>query len=116
MNKIHNFHCEPVKLAMYCRRVKYITFFVDDIGFHLWFTTFSDLNICGLVLDSLYADTTGDKFMWLIAYMMKYRDVLDKCRVEMNKVSSSVKLNLNPFSITFLQDNYMEGSGSATIK
>ena len=37
-------------------------------------------------MDSLYADTTGDKFMWLIAYMMRYREVLAKCREEMDKV------------------------------
>ena len=46
--------------------------------------------------------------------MMKYRDVLDKCRDEMNKVSSSVKVKLKTHLA--YQNNYMEGSGSATIK
>ena len=61
----------------------------------LYVTSFvSVLNICNLVLDCFFADTNGEKFLWMIAFIVGHQDVQAKCRAEINKVNSVRKRNL----------------------
>lgn len=46
----------------------------------------SDLNICTFALDCFFTDTTGEKFLWMIAFIVGHQDVQNKCRAEINKV------------------------------